>query len=228
MGKSSKSKSHGGKKSNNTNEGKKTHKLKLIDIDLKNFQWIHKNSVDYCIFFSETIFRNPDILSKTKKGIAIWYPKSNEKIKIGDELLPNIFAEHWCRDESIKHDCPAKHEDFFYSFIKINLNNKNWSDVLAISGSIGYDPLKKLLYARCGSIEANIATLYTCMLVNNGIETIDNIHKNKLYGKNIKSTQDSKNVINMYNFLLNNLPKNVPLTGYWDIAFPNYSKTKKC
>lgn len=223
-----KSNTQGGKKSNFVNSGKKTHKLKTIDVNLKNFQWAHNNSVNYCIFFSKNIFRNPDILSKTKKGIAIWYPRSNEKINIANQLLPNIFAEHWCRDESIKHQCPSEHNDFFYSFIKINLNNENWSNVLAISGSVGYDPLKKLLYARCGSIEANIATLYTCLLVNNGVETIENIHKNKLYGENIKSTQDSKNVITMYKFLLNNLPKKVPLTGYWDIAFPNYSKNKKC
>ena len=222
------SKKGGEKKTSNTMTGKKTHKTKKIILNLQNFEWTHKNSINYCIFFSENIFRNPDILSKTKKGIAIWYPKSNEKIKIGDKLLLNIFAEHWCRDESIEHTCPSKHHDFFYSFIKINLNNKNWNKVLSISGSIGYDPLKKLLYARCGSIEANIATLYTCLLVNNNIETLENIQKNNLYGKNIQSTQNPENVINMYTYLQKNLPTKVPLTGYWDIAFPNYSKNKTC
>lgn len=224
----SKSTSEGGKKTNFVNGGKKTHKLKTIDVNLKNFQWTHNNSVNYCIFFSQNVFRNPDILSKTKKGIAIWYPKFNEKIKIGDQILPNIFAEHWCRDESIKHKCPSQHNDFFYSFIRINLDSKNWHKVLSVSGSVGYDPLKKLLYARCGSIEANIATLYTCLLVNNNIESIENVQKNNLYAKFINSTSNNNNVLEMYNFLLKNLPKNVPLNGYWEIAFPNFSKTKKC
>ena len=159
-----KSVAEGGKKTNYVNGGKKTHKLKNFHVNLKNFEWTHNNSVNYCIFFSQNVFRNPDILSKTKKGIAIWYPKFNEKIKIGDQILPNIFAEHWCRDESIKHKCPSQHNDFFYSFIRINLDSKNWHKVLSVSGSVGYDPLKKLLYARCGSIEANSYFVYmpTC------------------------------------------------------------------
>ena len=50
--------------------------------------------------------------------------------------------------------------------------------------------------------------------------------KNNLYAKFINSTSNNNNVLEMYNFLLKNLPKNVPLNGYWEIAFPNYSKTK--
>ena len=40
--------------------------------------------------------------------------------------------------------------------------------MLELSGSVGYDPLKKLLYARCASIKANVATLVLSMKIAMG------------------------------------------------------------
>lgn len=202
--------------------GKKTKKnTSRKSVEFSNFNWIHKQAKDFTIYFAEKMFRNPDILAKKPNGIAIWYPKDNEK-------FPNIFAEHWCRDEYIGHKCPSPHHDFFYSFIKVNLNDKKWQDVLSVSGSVSYDPLKRLLSARCGSLEANIATLYTCLLVNNGVHTIKEIQSKGLYGKNINSTSDFDSVKKMYNYLVKHLKKDVPITGYWNVAFPKYSKSQDC
>ena len=58
------------------NKGKKTFKNHNQKLD--NFNWKYKKPVDYVKFFSDKIFRNPDILNKKEKGIAIWYPKKNE------------------------------------------------------------------------------------------------------------------------------------------------------
>ncbi len=212
---------------NKITSGKKTFKNK-INTNINNIKWNHNDSKNYLTFFSKNIFRKPDNIDKNSRGIAIWYPKNNEKINLNGNNLPNIFSEHWCRDESIPHKCPKPHNDFFYSFITIDLDNTIWYDILAVSGSVGYDPLKKLLYARCGSIEANIATLYTCLLINQKKLTIKEVQQNKIYSKNISSTSDINNVLNMYTYLLKNLKQNIPKTGYWDIAFPKYGKTKKC
>ena len=44
-------------------------------------------------------------------------------------------------------------------------------EVLNVSGSVSYDGLKKLLSARCGSLEANMSTLKTVFDVLNGVPT---------------------------------------------------------
>ena len=195
---------------------------------INNVKWKNKYPMKYIDIFSNNYFRKPDIISKDKNGICIWYPKKFETINLYGKKFPNIFTEHWCRDELIEHMCPSKHSDFFYSFIDIDLDNKIWKDVLSISGSIGYDPLKKKLYARCGSVEANIASLYTCLQVNKGKISLKELQQKKLYAKNIQSTQNKEDVIKMYKYLLKYLSKNVPKTGYWEVAFPNYKKNKIC
>ena len=88
--------------------------------------------------------------------------------------------------------------------------------------------VKHMLYARCASIEANIATLYTCVMINNGEISIKEVHKKEIYGEMIKSTSQFESVKMMYEYLYKNLKKHIPQTGYWNIAFPKYSKTKKC
>lgn len=190
--------------------------------------WKNSYPKKYVDAFSKYYFRKPDVIAAKKGGMCLWYPKSREKLYLYDNVFPNIFTEHWCRDEMIKHMCPAKHTDFFYSFIDIELDTQKWADVLAISGSIGYDPLKKKLYARCGSIEANIASLYTCLLVNNGTITLKRLQREKIYARHIDSTSDKEEVIKMYKYLVKNLRKNVPKTGYWEVAFPDYKKHKQC
>lgn len=182
----------------------------------------HKYPNDFVQRFSED-FRAPDVLAKGHGGVAIWYAKPTEQITIAGQRVRNVFTEHWCRDELIKHDCPAPHRDFFYSYVDVNLKDSTWHKCISISGSIGYDPLKKKLYARCASIEANIATLHTALLINSGKVTLEQVQKDGMYGKAIKSTQDPANTIRMYRELPDMLPKRVNQTGYWTVAFP-----KKC
>lgn len=193
-----------------------------------NAGWKHPQAYEYISDFSNNYFREPDVLANVPGGIAIWYPKLSENFKIGGEEFPNVFSEHWARDEWVKHHCPATHHDFFYSFIKIKLDNStNWKDVLSVSGSVSYDPLKGLLSARCGSIEANIATFYTCLQMLNGDIKIED--RPRAYGNNIKAIRNEDTVKKFYNYIVKYLHSHfVPTNGYWDVAFPQFKESGVC
>ena len=95
------------KSNNNNKSGKKTN-----IVSVKNLNWKHTDPKNYLNTFNN-LFREPDILSKDKNGIAIWYPKMSESLKLYGKSFKNVFSEHWLRDESIEHMCPKKHTDFF-------------------------------------------------------------------------------------------------------------------
>ena len=150
----------------------------------------------------------------------------------------NIFHEHLLRDETVRHNCPKRHLDFFYSYIKINIPPNKLAEVLSLSGSVGYDPLKKLFYARCASLAANIATLKVALdiLLNKkvsiklGKETykyrgIEEIQTHGIYGKTIGNTSNNPEFIkNLYidlstNLKIYNRQYKIKETGYWKAAF---------
>ena len=222
----------------NAKFGMSKSKFGMIEEDFShdfNLEWEHDDAAEYVHKFSEICGNDPNILSTEEKGIAIWYPDETTSYKLDgiDERLPNIFIEHWCRDESIIHHCPSEHVDYFYSAINIKLDKDKWPDVLSVSGSVGYDPLKHSLYARCASIEANIATLFTCVNVNQGNISKSDLDNNETYGKNINKMSNPKNVLEMYKYLINYLRDNsglklVPMTGYWEVAFPNFVSPGNC
>ena len=72
------------------------------------------------------------------------------------------------------------------------------------------------------------AILFASAIINNGKKTIEEVQQGKLYSKNIQSTRNESDVIRMYKYLLKHTKKQVPKTGYWEIAFPNYQKIKEC
>ena len=90
-----------------------------------------------------------------------------------------------------------------------------------------------MIRARCGSQEANIATLYLATEIASGKQTIEDIQKNKLYKSTILSTKDSNNVKDLYNKLCYNIENqsgNPEFTGFWPAAFsegccPGYNPT---
>ena len=95
--------------------------------------------------------------------------------------------------------------------------------MLSLSGSVSYDPLKKLIRARCGSQEANIATLYLTTEIASGNQKIEDIQKNKIYKKTILSTKNPTQVKKLYSKLCHNVETqsgNPKFTGFWPAAFP--------
>lgn len=107
------------------------------------------------VAYYETIVKKygePDIKVNQKGGLCIWYVKN----KNGDP-----HEEILLRDEFVAHSKPKDHHDFLYSYVKMFIPKEKLWGVLAISGSVNYDPLKHLLFARCGSFNANFATIRT-------------------------------------------------------------------
>ena len=109
-----------------------------------------------------------DVVANQPGGIAIWYIDNKDGIHHSIEL----------RDEYVPHCVPAQHYDFLISYIRVYVPPEKLNDVITVSGSVGYDGLKHLLSARCASLEANMATLTTCLKVMN--------NENQSYGDNIK------------------------------------------
>ena len=154
--------------------------------------------------------------------------------------MKNIFEEHLLRDEAVPHKCPKSHTDFLYSYVKVAIQPHKLTGVLSLSGSVGYDPLKKLLSARCASLEANIATLKVATDIILDTKFIIELNKKKveyqgiqgvqmygIYGMTISNTAGNpKFVKELYQDLSKNLQELEKIekpveTGYWIAAF-NY------
>ena len=177
------------------------------------------------------LYGNPDVLGHNQGGIAIW----NNSLQDVDPLtgMSNIYEKIEIRDEEVPHLCPAEHVDFIYSYLHIPITPKQLGDIVKLSGSVNYDMLKHELFARCGSLEANIATLYMCSHIimshidkNPKYMSIDYIHDNNEYTKHIHSTTDPEFVKEMYKELIGNIniirKANKLPNNYWPGAFDNH------
>ncbi len=107
---------------------------------------------------------------------------------------------------------------------------------MSLSGSVGYDPLKKLLYARCAHMGANLVTLKLAtdiildhrvkyMIDNQKVEYkgIKDIQKKGLYGYLIRTKITPEFRQQFYKELCQNIRKinikyKLPV-GYWIGAF---------
>ena len=204
----------------------------------ERFYWKHKGPVKLYHNLVKLLGK-ANAISYQKHGMAIW---ARSKKKIYGQR--NIFEEHILRDESVKHNCPREHRDYFYSYIKVSVKPEQLPALLSLSGSVGYDPLKKLIYARCAGIGANIVSLKMALdiLLNHKVKVeiddkvyeykgIKEIQKLDIYGKTISATKDKEFAKDIYKQLVRNLTKynrkhKVKETGYWEGAF-SYS-VKKC
>lgn len=134
--------------------------------------WINhgpKNYFPKCIkMFGKSVY-----VANVKNGAAFWKTRG-------------LFSEHLLRDEYVSHCVPRNHHDYFYSSVYFYIPKDKLLNVLRISGSIGYDGLKKYLTARCASIEANMATIYLGMLVASGKASIKDVKKNDMYARMIR------------------------------------------
>jgi hypothetical protein len=118
----------------------------------------------------------PDALAPQEGGLAIWHAPAGTGM---DSIT--------VKDEAVAHRCPAKHHDFVYSTLHVHLPPARVFDVLRLSGSVGYDGLKQELTARCGSLEANLATLALATDIATNQVTIDEVQSGGLYAHTIGS-----------------------------------------
>jgi hypothetical protein len=134
--------------------------------------------VFYPLLKTEYNLGEPTVKANVPNGIVIWY-----KDTINDDIHEMIEL----RDEYVPHCVPANHHDFLTSYVKAYVTPEKLNEVLNVSGSVSYDGLKKLLSARCGSLQANMSTLKTVFDVLNGKVTDypDNIRNmNQIYESN--------------------------------------------
>lgn len=166
----------------------------------------------------------PTTLVDTVGGAAIWRTKNEDKLWD----LPSIFEKHMVIDESVLHVCPDKHEDSLYSFIRVGLTPRLLRDLDGLTGAIGYDKLKKILWVRCRSLEANIIILKFAMDIVVG--KTDIVRAKKVFLKSLSefqklSTTDANAKIREYyrnlydDMILHYTYVSVDSTGFWQGAF---------
>jgi hypothetical protein len=176
-------------------------------------QWDNQDAIEQ-YYITQKKYGVPRIISRLRGGMAVWTK---------DKLNDSCFERIEILDESVAHCVPKPHRDFLYGYVNYEIPNDKVLEVISLSGSVSYDPLKKFLRARCGSEEANIATLYLATAIGNSRITLKEIQEKKLYKKTIVSTVSSQNVQIYYDKLcdsLKNQPGNPKWSGYFPLAFP--------
>lgn len=165
-------------------------------------------------------FGKPDYVANVPGGMAVWLKRS---------LKNQPWEEIMLRDEFVPHNCPAPHHDFLTSWVRVDIHPASrLNDVKQLSGSVFYDGLKKMLGARCQTMEANIATIKIALDIINGNLTIKEIHEKELYGKAISSTVDPANTKLLMKSIKQNLRphKNAKPVGFWKGAFLDKNCTR--
>lgn len=127
-------------------------------------------------------FGEPDTIDRNPGGGALWFKKSMTSRGKPWEMVMML-------DEAVPHDKPAPHADFLYSWLRINIpNDETLQEILKLSKSISYDPLKKLLQVRCHFMGANLATALLSIRMAQKKLTLKQIQDQDLYAKYIFRT----------------------------------------
>jgi hypothetical protein len=178
-----------------------------------DLEWAHKDAAESVVVLTEK-YGAPKILHKGQGGVAIW---------TADQLKHTCFVRIEVLDESVAHCKPAQHRDHTYHYVNYDVSPEKFLDVTSLSGSVNYDPLKKLLRARCGDEQANIATLALATQIGEGNVTLNFVQGNQMYKAWIQSTRKPDNVKKLYELLCYNVQnqKGNPMSdGVWPLAFP--------
>ena len=109
-------------------------------------------------------FGVPNTFDGQSGGSAIWNKSS---------LKGTPYERIEIKDEQIPHDKPAKHTDFLYSYYKIDIPEHKINGLSKISKSISYDPLTKIMIARCHDIKPNVVTHWIVKKYAEGTLEID-------------------------------------------------------
>jgi len=107
-------------------------------------------------------FGPPSVYDPSPGGVAIW---DSETLK----AIGSCFDRIEVRDEMVPHGKPANHVDFLYTWYSLDIPVEQICDVIDLSTSISYDPLKKMIRVRCHFMGANVVTLWlVTQMVDNG------------------------------------------------------------
>ena len=106
-------------------------------------------------------FGQPDYISKRQGGFAMW--SESTLMSRGFPFYKIIIL-----DEKIPHPKPKPHFDFLYFGYRIDIPDTILPKVLALSKSVWYDRLKKILWARCHFAGASVATIFEAIEIIEG------------------------------------------------------------
>jgi hypothetical protein len=126
-------------------------------------------------------FGSPDLIDTSAGGGAVWFKKTlRARGKKYEQLM--------ILDEAIPHANPSPHADFLYTQVRLAVPPELLRDVLGLSKSVQYDPLKKVLTARCHFSGANKATMYLAVKIALNILTLKEIQDTDFYRDTILRT----------------------------------------
>jgi hypothetical protein len=158
--------------------------------------WINRTAAEY-VSVVALRFGYPSAIDPTPKGLAIW-----KSIKLSNSCIDRIEV----RDEAIAHAQPIRHFDFVYVFVNLPRSFvTRISAVLSLSTSLGYDQVKRQLWARCNTVEGAIATLALASHIGNGSVSLNYANANDLLDQYLLAANDPYQMTRMYDLLCYNL-----------------------
>jgi len=184
-----------------------------INIGAPDIVWENQHASDYVDILALK-YGQPSSLDQTVGGIAIWKR---------DRLMNTCLDRIEVKDEAIPHCHPTNHLDFVYGYVNYDVSPSKFVEVTSLSGTIGYDALKKQLWARCGTIESVIATLALATQVGEGDISLNYAQANELLPHYLMSTKDPERISRLYNLLCYNLRHqsgDPSPGGSWPLASP--------
>lgn len=194
----------------------------LVSTPNYTLNWGHRNAADYLPVLVAK-YGQPSSIDPSPNGTIVWKK---------ERLMNTCFDRIELRDESIPHCQPIDHNDFVYFYVNYDVAPSRFMEVESLSGSVGYDKLKKLLWARCGSAESAIATLALATHVGEGHVSLAYVQANEMFKQWILDTKNPGKVDQMYDLLCFNLKHqkgNPNESGNWPLAFPQgCAKTGGC
>jgi hypothetical protein len=148
-----------------------------------NLRWNHKAPIVRANQLAEKL-GTPDRYSQEAGGVAIWYyvdpyfrSKNLYSLEDGERIKPsNVYSKLMIKDEEIPHIVPAPHNDFYYAYVYMDIPEDRVQKVRELTESVGYDTMKREVYARCHFAPANLTSLYLIKQIANG-------HKNLLHAQ---------------------------------------------
>lgn len=179
-----------------------------------NTAWHNRSASDY-VHVVATKYGQPSAIDPTPGGMAIWKR---------DKLMNTCIDRIEVKDEAIPHCHPTNHLDFVYASVNYDVAPSKFLEVTSLSGNITYDPNKKQLTARCGTIEAAIASLALATQIGEGHISLNYAQANELYPHYLVATQDPEQIARLYDLLCYNLrhQRGDPSpSGSWPLAQPH-------
>ncbi len=170
--------------------------------------WLHKEAWDYYKKLVPVLGYHESI-ETCAGGSVTWSPTVNTTL-FG---MRNIFASHVLRDQDIFVRCPRPHKEYFYSYINYTLNTNKINDVISISPSLNYDPVRGVIGIRGGNLGNNIALLNLAIKVEQNIFDIKLIRREGLFAEFMIKSLDPMVIIEHYRELTEIIPENRTLTN---------------